>query len=315
MFAGIDIGGTKCAVTLGDENGNIKEKIRFDTLDSEKTIKKICDALESFRNISAIGISCGGPLDTDKGIIMSPPNLPGWDNIPIKEILESKFGVSCALQNDANACAIAENLYGAGKGKKNMVFFTFGTGLGAGIILNGELYNGTSGMAGEVGHIRLESYGPVGYGKSGSFEGFCSGAGIAQIGRYKALEKFQMGQKVDYCKSVEDLENITAKKIAESAYKGDKISKEIYEICARHLGLGIAMLIDILNPEMFVIGGIYGRCLDLIEPVMLSVIKNEAHPVAVSVCEILPAKLGEEIGDYAALAVAAKEYEKRNLIC
>ena len=196
-----------------------------------------------------------------------------------------------------------------------MVFFTFGTGLGAGIILNGELYSGTNGMAGEVGHIRLESYGPVGYGKAGSFEGFCSGGGIAQIGRYKALEKFQTGQKVAYCNGIDDLENITAKRIAESAYKGDEVSKEIYEICASHLGIGISMLIDVLNPQMFVIGGIYGRCRDLIEPVMLSAIKIEAHPAAASVCEILPAKLGEEIGDYAALAVAAKAYEKRNVKC
>lgn len=313
MFAGIDIGGTKCAITLGDREGNIKEKIRFETLDVTKTLDKIFDAVESLGKISAIGVSCGGPLDAEKGIIMSPPNLPGWDNIPIKEMLESRFGVPAAVQNDANACAVAENLFGAGKGKKNMVFLTFGTGLGAGIILNGELFGGTNGMAGEVGHIRLQPYGPVGFGKAGSFEGFCSGSGIAQIGRYKALEKIQTGEKVAFCSGIDDLQNITAKKIAEFAYKGDKLSQEVYAICARNMGLGISVIIDILNPQMIVIGGIYGRCRDLLEAEMQSVIKTEALASAADVCEIVPAKLGEEIGDYAALAVAAKEYEKRNL--
>lgn len=313
MFAGIDIGGTKCAITLGDRGGNIKEKIRFETLDVTKTLEKIFDAVESLGKISAIGVSCGGPLDAEKGIIMSPPNLPGWDNIPIKEMLENRFGVPAAVQNDANACAVAENLFGAGKGKKNMVFLTFGTGLGAGIILNGELFGGTNGMAGEVGHIRLQPYGPVGFGKAGSFEGFCSGSGIAQIGRYKALEKIQTGEKVAFCSGIDDLQNITAKKIAEFAYKGDKLSREVYAICARNMGLGISVIIDILNPQMIVIGGIYGRCRDLLEAEMLSVIKTEALASAADVCEIVPAKLGEEIGDYAALAVAAKEYEKRNL--
>ncbi len=311
MYVGIDIGGTKCAVTLGDGLGEIKEKIRFDTLDLNGTLEKIFEAVESFDDFSSIGISCGGPLDPKSGIILSPPNLPGWDNVPIKDMLENKFGVCCALQNDANACALAEHTFGAGKGTENMVFLTFGTGLGAGIIVNGELCNGASGMAGEVGHVRLEAYGPVGYGKAGSFEGFCSGGGIAQIGRYKALERFQMGKKVAYCDSIDDMENITAKRIAECAKNGDESAKEIYEICAGHLGMGLSMIMDILNPEMIVIGGIYGRCRDFMEPVMVDVIKKEAHPLAGNVCRVLPAKLGEEIGDYAALAVAAKAYEKR----
>jgi len=313
MYVGIDIGGTKCAVTLGDGLGVIKEKIRFDTMDLNETLKKIFEAVESFSGFSAIGVSCGGPLDADKGVILSPPNLPGWDNVPIKNILETKFDVCCALQNDANACALAEHKFGAGIGSKNMVFLTFGTGLGAGIILNGELYSGTNGMAGEVGHVRLESYGPVGYGKSGSFEGFCSGGGIAKIGRYKALEQFQMGNSVAYCNGAEDMDNITAKRIAECAKSGDKLSKEIYEICATHLGMGLSVIIDILNPELIVMGGIYGRCRELLEPVMLDVIKKEALFASESVCRVLPAKLGEEIGDYAALAVAANAYEKRLL--
>ena len=190
LLAGVDIGGTKCAVTLGlPESGGIviKDKLRFPTTDVEGTIRDIKSALREVmeRNglgsegISAIGISCGGPLDSRTGVIMSPPNLPGWDNIPIVRILSEEFEVPAAVHNDANACALAEWLFGAGKGTRNMVFMTFGTGLGAGLILDGKLYTGTNDNAGELGHIRLEGFGPVGYGKAGSFEGFCSGSGIA----------------------------------------------------------------------------------------------------------------------------------------
>lgn len=123
-----------------------------------------------------VGISCGGPLNSTAGIIEGPPNLPGWNNVKIADILTSHYGVFASLQNDANACAVAEWKFGAGKGAQNMIFLTFGTGLGAGLILNGRLYSGTNDNAGEIGHIRLEEFGPSGYGKSGSFEGFAVAA-------------------------------------------------------------------------------------------------------------------------------------------
>ncbi len=313
MYIGIDIGGTKCAVTYGDREGNIKEKIRFDTTTVDETLNNIFSAVEKMGKAKAMGISCGGPLDSKRGVIMSPPNLPGWDNIPIVKMLEDKFGIPTAIQNDANACALAEYKFGAGKGTKNMVFFTFGTGLGAGLILDGKLYSGTNDMAGEVGHIRLKKYGPVGYGKVGSFEGFCSGGGIAQIGRYKAIEALQAGSVVAYCKDYADLDNVTAKKIAECAYNGDKLSKEVYRICAEYLGMGISMLIDILNPEMFVIGSIYGRAKELLEPTVTEVIEKEALSYSRNVCKIVPAELGENLGDFAALAVAASLAEEKGL--
>ena len=130
-------------------------------------------------DISAIGISCGGPLNSKKGVILSPPNLPGWDNIEIVNIIKDRLDVPAKLQNDANACALAEWKYGAGRGSNNMIFLTFGTGFGAGLILDGRLYNGVNCMSGEIGHVRLTEYGPVGYGKAGSCEGYCSGGGIA----------------------------------------------------------------------------------------------------------------------------------------
>lgn len=308
-YTGIDIGGTKCAVIVGDDNG-VKEKIRFDTTDVNDTLGNITKAAEKLGVGEAIGISCGGPLDSKKGIIMSPPNLPGWDNIEIVKMLEEKFGVPVGIQNDANACALAEWKYGAGKGCQNMIFLTFGTGMGAGLILDGRLYSGTNDMAGEIGHIRMEKFGPVGYGKSGSFEGFCSGGGIAEIGKTVARERLQCGKSVSFCGGYDELEKITAKKIADCAKSGDMEALRVYGICAEKLGAGLSILIDILNPEKIVIGSIFERSGELLRKKMQRVIDREALFYARNVCEIVPAKLGDSIGDWAALAVAADTAEK-----
>jgi len=304
MYVGVDVGGTKCAVVLGDENGNVMNKIKFKTTDVSSTLNNIFNSIERFKGFKSIGVSCGGPLDTRAGVILSPPNLPGWDNIRIVDLLKNKYKVPVSLQNDANACALAEWRFGAGKGTKNMVFLTFGTGLGAGLILDGRLYSGTNGMAGEVGHIRLENYGPVGYGKAGSFEGFCSGNGIAQIGKMIAMEHFQQGKTVSYCSSYDQLDEISAKLIADCADNGDEIAKEVYRICAEKLGYGLAILIDILNPEVIVMGSIFARSHNLLWDVTEKVIKREALSHSYNVCKVVPAALGEQIGDYAAIAVA-----------
>ncbi len=311
MKIGVDIGGTKCAVVLGDEERIVK-KIRFATTSCEETIDNIIKAIEEIGEGDAIGISCGGPLDAEKGVIMSPPNLPDWDNIHITELLSDRFGIPAYLCNDANACALAEWKYGAGKGTRNMVFLTFGTGLGAGLIIDGKLYSGTNGNAGEVGHVRLESYGPVGYGKAGSFEGFCSGSGIAQIGRMLALEKLQAGVALPYCKSVSELDGINAKVLADYAELGDEVGKRAYEISAELLGRGLAMIVDILNPEAIVIGSVFARSEELLRPQMERAMAREALGVSVGVCRVVPASLGESIGDFAALSVAF-EGEKNNL--
>ena len=235
---------------------------------------------------------------------MSPPNLPGWDNIPIVSLLAEEFQTKVAIHNDANACALAEWMFGAGKGTRNMVFMTFGTGLGAGLIIDGKLYTGTNDNAGELGHIRLEPFGPVGYGKAGSFEGFCSGAGIERLARDMVKEEAQMGRKVSWCQDG-DLSGITAKKVAEALRAGDPLAKRVYAISARHLGAGLAIVMDILNPEMIVIGSIYARNEDVFKPLMEEVLKREALPLARKVCEVVPSALGESVGDYAALSIAA----------
>ena len=313
---GIDIGGTKCAVTYGIDDGQkieVVDKLKFDTTKVDQTITNLLGttaAIMQRHNLTAattaaIGISCGGPLDSKKGVIMSPPNLPGWDNIAIVDIFEKRFGVKTAVQNDANACALAEWKFGAGRGYNNVAFLTFGTGMGSGLILDGKLYAGTNDNAGEVGHIRLAKHGPVGFGKAGSFEGFCSGSGIAQMGRARAMEKMQMGEPVAFCKSSADLNNITAKAVAEAAESGDPLARDIYRECGSYLGKALAIMIDILNPEVIVLGSIYCRAQHLIEPAMQEALDYDALGLARRVCKIVPAALGESIGDYAALSVAA----------
>lgn len=312
---GVDIGGTKCAVTYGRQSGqnlSIVDKVCFATLDRDATIERIKDSLRSMmekhsltaENTEAIGISCGGPLNSRTGVVMSPPNLPGWDNVPIVDILTSEFGIRTGIHNDANACALAEWTFGAGRGTRNMAFLTFGTGLGAGLILDGKLYSGTNDNAGELGHIRLEKFGPVGYGKAGSFEGFCSGGGIRQIAESLVKEKMMMGEKVNWCPGG-DLKSINARIVAEAMNAGDPLARQVYEISARHLGMGLSILIDIINPEMIVIGSIYQRNEEMMKPIMEEVIKKEALSLSRAVCRVVPAALGDAIGDYAALSVAA----------
>ena len=312
---GLDIGGTKCAVIYGILDGGdirIADKIHFDTTAAAETIANLLSAAEEMMarhgltaaNTEAIGISCGGPLSSATGVVMSPPNLPGWDNIPITRLVEERTGIKAGLQNDANACALAEWKFGAGRGTRNMAFLTFGTGLGAGLIIDGKLYSGTNDNAGELGHIRLCEFGPVGYGKRGSFEGFASGGGIAQIGKTFVMEAIQNNQKVAWC-APDKVNEITAKQIAEAAAAGDAMAIEIYHTSARYLGRGLSIVIDILNPEMIVIGSVYARNEKLFYDEMMSVIRSEAIAGAAAVCKVVPAALGEAIGDYASLSIAA----------
>lgn len=177
--------------------------------------------------------------------------------------------------------------------------------MGAGLILDGKIYSGTNDMAGEVGHIRLADNGPVGYGKAGSFEGYCSGGGIAQLARTMVLEKMQKGEKVAFCDSIDKLCEINAKVVGDAAEAGDELAKEIYRMCGCYLGRGLSILIDVLNPEIIVLGSIFARSKDLLYETAMEIIRKEALSYSRNVCKIVPAGLGEMIGDYAALAVAA----------
>lgn len=313
-YIGIDIGGTKCAVSLGETNGSdisIIDKVKFETGTREPhlVLAELLHALNKMLyehgikrpEIRSIGISCGGPLDSKRGIIMSPPNLPGWDNIKAVEFFENATCIKTFLQNDANACAVAEWKYGAGRGYSSMVFLTFGTGLGAGLIINGRLYSGANDNAGEIGHVRLTDSGPVGYNKAGSAEGWCSGGGIAQIGRTAVEAGVAEGKSPRLLEAAGSVENITAKLIGDLAEtEGDRLCLDVYRICGEKLGAALSIMIDILNPEIIVIGGIYMRSAALLSKHITAVIEREV----LSPCPIVAAGLGEKVGDYAALSVA-----------
>ena len=306
MFIGVDIGGTKCAVIRGTAEGTVLEKRRFATTTPEETQQAIIAAakeLAAGQPIRGVGVSCGGPLDEETGVILSPPNLPGWDAVPMAKMLSDALGVPCAVRNDANACALAEWRFGAGRGTRNMIFLTFGTGLGAGLILNGALYGGTNGQAGEVGHIRLAADGPVGYGKAGSFEGFCSGGGLAQLGERLAQDYIARGETPAFWQEGKPADAAT---LASFARAGDPCAREVFDLCGTRLGEGLSLLVDILNPERIVIGSIFARCTDLLTAPMEAVLRREALPLSRQVCRIVPAELSEQVGDVAALAVAAE---------
>ena len=304
-FIGIDIGGTKCAVVSGSLEAGVKDKIRFDTVSCEQTLAQIYAAVEKLMPADAIGVSCGGPLDEKRGVILSPPNLPGWDEVHIVEELERRFGIPAKLLNDANAGALAEWNFGAGRGSENMLFLTFGTGLGAGLILGGRLYSGTNGNAGEIGHIRLAPHGPVGYGKEGSFEGFCSGGGIAAYARMLGSEAIREGKPLSFAKNEESLIRIDTKMLAALAREGNEDAVRIFKTSGERLGEGLAVVIDILNPEIIAIGGVYSRAEELFYDSMMETLRKEALPQSLEACKIIPAELGEGIGDVAALSAAA----------
>ena len=325
-YLAYDIGGTKCAVSLGRlaSGGDIEilSKTRFPTagLSPDEVMSRF--AMESEKaaaeagaktgDIVRIGISCGGPLDSARGVILSPPNLPGWDDIHIKEYFESRFGVETRLQNDANACAVAEWQWGAGRRAdgsqvSDMVFVTFGTGFGAGLILGGRLYSGASDMAGEIGHARLTrgSGDPVGYRKRGSVEGWCSGGGIAQQGMSAVRAALAAGEEPELWRRAGRSESeVTAKLIGDMADEGDELCLSVYRNVGYKFGETCALIIDLFNPELIVAGGVFMRSAHLILPYAEEVIKEEALPPAAEVCRVVPAGLGEKVGDYAAMGIA-----------
>jgi len=298
---GIDIGGTKCAVSRLVDGRQVEETHRFPTQGRDATLDALRRAVASLRPHSTpvFGISCGGPLDAARGMILSPPNLPGWENTAITRFFTTHFGGTAVLMNDANACALAEWRFGAGRDTRHMVFLTAGTGLGGGLILNGDLYEGATGDAGEAGHLRLSSSGPIGFGKAGSFEGFCSGGGIARLAEIMLRENSSRPEWAN-------AQPLSARVVAESAATGDSLALAVMTESGRRLGEGLALLIDLLNPERIVIGGIFPRCQHLLRPAMEAALQREALTIPLGACRVVPAELGETIGSHGAICVALR---------
>ena len=301
---GLDIGGTKTAVVLGDRSGRIHERTEFATRTergfgptftelSEHLGAMLARASEAGGPASAVSVSIGGPLEIEPGIIHAPPNLPGWDDIPLKSLLEQQTGLSVYVEHDGNAGALAEWYFGAARGAQNVIFLTMGTGFGGGLILNGELYRGTCDLAGEVGHLRIAENGPVAFGKRGSWEGLCGGAGIAKLAAQRFPARWHE-------------EGVAARDLVDLARTGDPDALAVLEEVGGHLGRGLAILLDILNPEVIVIGSLAVRLGELVLEPARKVIGQEALPKAVAACRIVPAELGEQLGDVAALCAAIR---------
>ena len=311
-WLGVDIGGTKTAVVVSREPPAMLARIEFHTLPQqgpERAIGLIKQSIHEVLHkagidktlVGAIGISCGGPLDQRTGVIQAPPNLSTWIDVPITAILCEEFGLECRLENDADAGAMAENRYGAGRGTRNMVFLTMGTGLGAGIIADGRLLRGASGQAGEIGHVRLTPDGPVGYHKAGSVEGWASGGGMAQAAVPEVEAAVQRGEATTLAAKLNDL---TARDIAEAARQGDALAIRLIESTGSRLGEALAILVDLLNPERIVIGGLAMRMGEILLAPARQIMAQEALYGSAKLCQVVPASLGESIGDVAAVCIA-----------
>ncbi len=307
VLVGLDIGGTKCAVSIGRAEGDGIAILQREAIATPASQTEAMDALCALARglaggeaVSGVGISAGGPLDAEAGVLLSPPNLPAWRDLSLTKWAGEALGAPALLENDANACALAEWRWGAGRGSRMMVFLTFGTGLGAGIVADGRVLRGATGDAGEVGHWRIRDFGPSGYGKIGSFEGFCSGGGLRQLAQIVCERYRQNGSLPAYARDGKG----DVKAVAEAARAGDAAAREVFTLCGEALGSGLSLLVDVLNPDCIVLGSIYARCTDLLEPSMQAVMARECLPRSLGACRVVPAALGEQIGDYAALALA-----------
>ena len=301
---GLDIGGTTTAVVLGDRFGRIQDRSEFATRTErgfEPTFRELSDHIKTVlarssrqgRPAGVVSVSIGGPLEIERGVIHSPPNLPGWDDIALKSLLEAQTGLPVYIEHDGNAGALAEWYFGAAKGAQNVIFLTAGTGFGGGFILNGALYRGTCDLAAEVGHVRITESGPIAFGKAGSWEGLCGGAGIARLAALRFAERWHESE-------------VTTRDLADLACAGDGDALAVFEEVGRHLGRGLAILLDVLNPEVIVLGSLAVRLGDLILGPAREVLVEEALPGAVAACRIVPAELGERLGDVAALCAAIR---------
>ncbi|HHV81026.1 TPA: ROK family protein [bacterium] len=303
---GIDIGGTKIAIGRADSRGNLEDSVRFPTDVSrgyrsilEEIIEKTSKLFER-DSVKAIGIGCGGPLDSKKGRILSPPNLPGWDDVPLVDDIKGVFNVPVYLENDANAAALGEFYFGAGKDVSNMVYMTLSTGIGGGIILNNKLIHGVRDSGGEVGHQTILPDGPLcNCGNRGCLEALSSGTGIAKIFR----EKLASGRESIVTSWVKEPEEISAKIIADAAKAGDSLSKEVWDSAIYYLGIGISNIVTIVSPEMVVLGGSLTKYGESLFVNVRKIVKERARLVPVDEIKIVPAQLGDNVGILGAVAV------------
>ena len=316
---GIDIGGTKISLVLGTEKGKILARREIVTHTGPGTpdcvralVSNLRDMIRhsriSPRKILGIGVGCPGAVDPSKSTLPRSPNLPGWAGLPLKRILGKASGLPVHVANDANASALGEMLFGAGKRLQDVIYITVSTGVGGGIILGGKLYTGAGSVAGEIGHISIVPEGkPCACGKRGCLEAYASGTAIAKD------VKAQMTRK-NTCvwKFLSKDKRLSARQVGMAAREGDKLAIGAYQAAGYYLGIGIANLMNILNPEMIVIGG--GVLKSAHKSFWQSMIKSareHAWPEAYATTRVVRSKLQGSVGDLGALALVFKASELR----
>ncbi len=297
---GVDLGGTKTALIAGDASGCVHARVQFSTEPMKGYPRWLARAAEEFARLrldapgwqpELAGISAGGPADWEAGALMEPPNLRGWGQARLRDDIARLTAVPTRMEHDGRAGALAERRFGAGQGVSSLVFLTFGTGIGAGVILDGRLIRGAHGTAGECGHIRIAPEGPAAYGKTGSLEAFASGTGISRLAAWMAPERWP--------------EPPSTRQVVEMAAKGDSEARSVLEASARKLGEGMAVMADLYDPELFILGSLSLRLPDWYLTCARETLEAEALPASPP-RRVVRCGLAGRLQDVAAL-VAAEE--------
>jgi len=316
FIVGVDIGGTQIRAALSDSEGKIIQRVALPTLAEqgpERVIHRIKQAIrqvagQHLGEVQAIGIASAGPLDPWQGVIIKAPNLPGWHHVPLREIIEDEFGLPTYVGNDANLAALAEQRFGAGKGARHLIYVTHSTGIGGGIIVDGRLLLGSSGLGAEVGHIVIDIDGPrCGCGNIGCLEAMAAGPAIAR----KALQAVEAGRETIIRDLVDgDLSRISAKEVGEAAQQGDALGVELIREAGELLGIGLVSLIHLFNPQIIIIGGGVSKAGDLLLEPARAIVR--ARCMAESYWRdtpIVPAALGDDVGLMGGIALVLSQKE------
>lgn len=314
---GIDVGGTKISVSLGLRSGKIKKRRAFSSrkglnpqqsfLDIKKAVQELLASQKiTAKDLLGIGIGVPGPVHPVKRQIERSPNLPKWKGFPLKEKLRQAFSISVFLENDADAAALGEKYFGDGRGISDFVYITVSTGVGSGIVINNCLVRGSGGVAGELGHLTIV---PNGLrclcGKNGCLEAYASGTGIAGLAR-RLLKQTKTPSSLRKLST----QNITGSLISKAAREKDKIAIQARETAADYLGIGIANVINLLNPKRIILGGGVMETVHNFWSPMMKAVKREAWPLAFSSCEIKRSSLLGRTGDLGAIAVVLENNKK-----
>ena len=313
LVLALDVGGTKIAAGVVAPDGRVLSNLVAASHADQGPEQMISRHLELGRDavlaagadwadVRAVGIAIGGPLDPVAGIIQSPPSLPGWDDIPLVAIVSSALDRPTVVDNDATAGALAEWWYGAGRARavRDLVYLTISTGVGGGLVLDGRVYRGAAGNAGELGHLTVDYLGrQCGCGRRGCVEAYASGTNIA----VRAREALATGE----ASSLSGLVRITSKDVAEAAAGGDPLAARIWDETTAILGSAVANILDIFNPELVVLGGGVTRAGDqLLVPVRRLALAQAMAPAARS-GDVVLAGLGDRLGVVSAAAIAYEQ--------